>query len=39
MVVTQARNEDFLDTIREYCNVPGAFERWLGYADGQMELF
>lgn len=38
MVVTRARNEDFLNAIREYCNMPGAFERWLGYADKQVKL-
>ncbi len=39
MVVTQAKNERFLDAIRDYCNMPGAFERWLGYANKQPDLF
>lgn len=39
MVVIQARSEGFLDAIRDYCNMPGAFERWLGYADKQACLF
>jgi len=39
MVVSQARNEGFLDAIRNYCNMPGSFDRWLGYADKQACLF
>jgi hypothetical protein len=38
-VVMLARQEDFLDAIRTYCNMPGAFERWLSYADKQSVLF
>ena len=38
-VVTRARQEGFLDAVRAYCNMPGAFERWLAYADKQSALF
>jgi hypothetical protein len=38
-VVTRARQEDFLDAVRAYCNMPGAFERWLACADKQSVLF
>ena len=38
-VVTRARQEGFLDAIRDYCTVPGAYERWLSYADRQAGLF
>lgn len=38
-VVTQARKEGFLEAIQHYCNMPGAFERWLGIADKQQKLF
>ena len=38
-VVCRARAGGFLDAVRDYCNVPGAFERWLSYADRQGSLF
>lgn len=38
-VVTRARQENFLDAIRAYCTVPGAYESWLSYADRQTCLF
>ncbi len=38
-VVTQARKENFLDAIKHYCNMLGAYERWIGYADKQSALF
>jgi hypothetical protein len=38
-VVERARRENFLDAVRDYCTAPGAFERWLSYADRQACLF
>jgi hypothetical protein len=38
-VVQRARAQGFIDAVREYCNVPGAFERWENYADRQGALF
>lgn len=38
-VVECARRENFLDAVRDYCTAPGAFERWLSYADRQTCLF
>lgn len=38
-VVERARRENFLDAVRGYCSTPGAFERWLSYADRQACLF
>lgn len=38
-VVTRARKEGFLDAIRDYCTVAGAYERWLSCADRQACLF
>lgn len=38
-VVRRARAQGFIDSVREYCNVPDAFERWESYADRQSCLF
>ncbi len=38
-VVQRARAQGFIDAVREYCNVPGAFERWENYADRQGAIF
>jgi hypothetical protein len=37
--VTLARQESYIDAIRDYCTTAGAFERWLRYADRQAALF
>ena len=38
-VVERARREKFLDAVRNYCTAPGAYDRWLSYADRQASLF
>ena len=38
-VVASARAGGYLDAIKTYCNMPGAYERWLSYADRQAALF
>ncbi|MEW6163613.1 MAG: hypothetical protein AB1642_00980 [Pseudomonadota bacterium] len=38
-VVRRARAQGFIDSVREYCNMPGAFARWESYADRQSVLF
>lgn len=38
-VVARARQGNFLESVRRYCNMPGAYERWLACADRQSLLF
>ena len=38
-VMRQARQHGFVESIKRYCNLPGAFERWQACANQQAELF